>query len=131
MLAAVKWLHNMKHIDSPKVVSGRMHEAVLYDLSGSILLTVWGNLIDSIEKCKIYQFHNLALKNFFGLKLSTTTSTTITATSDADKVILNLCESDLKEHLDQEKMMNDKLYPKLCCPELFGTTVSVGHLPST
>ena len=49
ILAAVKWLHNMKHIDSPKVVSRRLHEAVLYDLSGSILLTVWGNLIDSIE----------------------------------------------------------------------------------
>ena len=23
-------------------------------------------------------------------------------------------------------MINDKLYPKLCCPELFGITVSVG-----
>ena len=60
------------------------------------------------------------------MKLSTTTSAIITATSDADKVITNLCESDLKEHLDHEKMINDKLHPKLCCPELFGTTVSVG-----
>ena len=39
---------------------------------------------------------------------------------------MNLCESDLKEHLDHVKMINDKLHPRLCCPELFGTTVSVG-----
>ena len=125
ILATIKWLHNMKQIDSPKV-KGRLREAVLYDESGSILLTVWGDLIDSIEECKTYEFHNLSLKNFFGLKLSTTTSTIITAASDADKVIPNLCESDLKEHLDHERMINDKLHPKLCCPELFGTTVSVG-----
>ena len=103
----------MKQIDSPKV-KGRLPEAVLYDDSASILLTVWGDLIDSIEECKIYEVHNLVLMNFFGLKLSTTTSTIITATNDADKVISNLCESDLKEHLDHEKMINDKLHPKLC-----------------
>ena len=62
----------MKQIDSPKV-KGRLREAVLYDDSGSILLTVWGDLIDSIEECKTYEFHNLALKNFSGLKLSTAT----------------------------------------------------------
>ena len=124
ILATVKWRHNTKQIDSPKIM-GRLCEAVLYDDSGSILLTVWGDLIDSIEKCKTYKFHNLVLKNFFGLKLSTTTSTIITATSDADKVIPKLCESDLKEHLHHEKMINDKLHPKLCCPELFGITVSV------
>ena len=121
ILATVKWRHNTKQIDSPKIM-GRLCEAVLYDDSGSILLTVWGDLIDSIEKCKTYKFHNLVLKNFFGLKLSTTTSTIITATSDADKVIPKLYESDLKEH---EKMINDKLHPKLCCPELFGITVTV------
>ena len=37
-----------------------------------------------------------------------------------------LCESDLKEHLDHEKMTNDKLLSKLCCHELFGTTAIVG-----
>ena len=125
ILATVKWLHNVKQIDLTKV-KWRLRESVLYDESGSILLTVWGDLIDSIQECKTYEFHNLSLKNFFGLKLSTTTSTIITAASDADKVIPNLCESDLKEHLDHERMINDKLHPKLCCPELFGTNVSVG-----
>ena len=79
-----------------------------------------------IEKCKTYEVHNLALKNLFGLKSSTTASTVITATSDADKVIPSLCGSGLKENLEHEKMIKDKLHPKLCCPELFGTTVSVG-----
>ena len=126
IIATIKWFHNMKQINSPKV-KGRLHEAVLYDIAITFFLTVWRDLIDSKEECKTFEFHNLALNNFFGLKLSTTTSTIITATSDADKVIPNLCESDLKEHLDHEKMINNKLHPKLCCPELFGTTISVGQ----
>ena len=44
----------------------------------------------------------------------------------ADKVIPNLYESDLKEHLDHGKMISDKLHLKLYCTKLFGTTVSVG-----
>ena len=51
ILATVKWLHNTKQMDSPKIM-GRLREAVLYDDSGSILLTVWGEFIDSIEECK-------------------------------------------------------------------------------
>ena len=125
ILATSQWLHNIKQIDSPKV-NGRLREAALYDDSRGICLTVWEDSIDLIEEGKTYKFYNLALKNFFGLKLSTTTSTNITATSDADKVIPDLCESELKEHLDHENMINDELHPKLCCPELFGTTVSVG-----
>ena len=70
ILATVTWLHNMKEIDSSKVM-GRLREGVLYDDSGSIHLTLWGDLIDSIEEYKTYEFHNLPLKNFFGLKLST------------------------------------------------------------
>ena len=64
ILATVKWLHNMKQIDSPKV-KGRLREAVLYDDSGSIILTVWGDSIDSTEECKTYGFHSMALDNFF------------------------------------------------------------------
>ena len=55
ILATVKWLHNTKQMDSPKIM-GRLREAVLYDDSGSILLTVWGDLIDSIEECKTCKF---------------------------------------------------------------------------
>ena len=69
------------------------------------------------------EFHNMVLNNFFGLTLSTKTSTIITATSDVDNVIPTLCRPDLKKHLDHEKMISDKLHPKLCCSELFGTTV--------
>ena len=69
------------------------------------------------------EFHNMALNNFFGLTLSTNTSTIITATSDADNVIPTLCRPDLKKHLDHEKMISDKLHQKLCCSELSGTTV--------
>ena len=41
----------------------------------------------------------MALNNFFGLTLSTNTSTIITATSDADNVIPTLCQPDLKKTL--------------------------------
>ena len=97
ILAIVKLLHNMKQINSPKM-KGRLCEAILYDESGSILLTVWRDLIDSIEECKTYELHNLTLKYFSGLKFSTTTSTIIIATSDVDKLLPSLYESDLKEH---------------------------------
>ena len=49
ILSTVNWLHNIKLIDSPKV-KGKLREAVLYDHSGSLCLTVWGNLIDLIEE---------------------------------------------------------------------------------
>ena len=41
-------------------------------------------------------------------------------------MIYNVRESDLKKHLNHKKMIKDTLHPKLCCSELFGTTVSVG-----
>ena len=55
ILVPVKWLLSIKQVDSPKMKS-MLRQTVLYDDSGSIRLTVWGDVIDLMEKCKIYKF---------------------------------------------------------------------------
>ena len=37
-------------------MKGMLRQAVLYDDSGNIFLTVWGDLIDLIEEWKKYKF---------------------------------------------------------------------------
>ena len=49
---------------------------VLFDHTSDIGITVLGELTQSIEEGRMYEFHNLNLKSFFGNKLSTIPTTT-------------------------------------------------------
>ena len=83
-----------------------------------------GELIQSIEEGRKYEFHNLNLNIFFGKKLSTTPTTTAIA-SDEVKEMPILSDDVIKMYIDHEEEINIKVNPKICCPELVGTNLTV------
>ena len=101
-----------------------LREAILFDHTSDIRITIWGELTQSIEEGRKYKFHNLNLKNFFGKKLSTTPTTTAIVSDEIQEMPI-LSEDVIKKYNDHEEEINVKLNPKICCPELVGTNLTV------
>ena len=83
-----------------------------------------GELIQWVEKGRKYEFHNLNLNNFFGKKLSTTPTTTAIASGEIEEMPI-LSDDVIKKYIDHEEEINIKVNPKICCPELVGTNLTV------
>ena len=77
----IKFLPGKKTILSPGETNS-LCEAILFDHTSDIDITVWGELTQSIEEGRKYKFHNLNLKNFSGKKLLTTPTTTAIASDE-------------------------------------------------
>ena len=67
----IKFLPGKKIIHSTGKTNS-LHEAILIDHTSYIGITIWRELTQSIEEGRKYKFYNLNLRNFLGLKLSTT-----------------------------------------------------------
>ena len=67
----IKFLPGKKIIHSTGKTNS-LHEAILIDHTNYIGITIWRELTQSIEEGRKYKFYNLNLRNFLGLKLSTT-----------------------------------------------------------
>ena len=68
---------------------GKIHnlrEAILFDATDSIPISIWNTLIDEIDEGKWYSFTNLSLRYYFVLKLSITKRTTSLAIDNAQPV---------------------------------------------
>ena len=83
-----------------------------------------GELTQSIEEGRKYEFPNLNLKNFFGKKLSTKPATSAIV-SDVIEEMPSLSDDVIKKHIDHEELINIKSNPKICCPELVGTNLTI------
>ena len=83
-----------------------------------------GGMTQSIEEGRKYKFHNLNLKNFFGNKLSATPTTTAIVSDEIEEMPI-LPKDVIKKYNDHEEEINVKLNPKICCPELVGTNLTV------
>ena len=85
-----------------------------------------GELTQSIEEGRKYEFHNLNLKNFFGKKTLQTAivkKTTTAIVSDEIEEMPILSDDVIKKYIDNEEEINIKLDPKMFCPELIGTNL--------
>ena len=45
-----------------------VREEVFYDATGHIVLSVWGNMMDTIKEDNFYCFTQITLNNYFGKK---------------------------------------------------------------
>lgn len=66
ILACITWLSEKTTPPSNSI--NTLREAVAYDHTGNIPLTVWGNQIDEIGEDKWYTFTQLNLKNYFEVR---------------------------------------------------------------
>ena len=97
----------------------------IFRSNGDLSLTVWGDLIDTIDGGKRYELHNLFLQIIFGVKLTTTTSGSELVLGENGELPI-LSDDDFKKYIDHEDEVNTKLNPKLCCSKSSGTNVTVG-----
>ena len=81
-------------------------------------------MTQSIEEGRKYEFHNLSQKNFFGEKLFATPTTTVVVSDEKEEMPI-LSDNVIKKYIDHEEEINIKLNPKICCPELVGTNLTV------
>ena len=70
------------------------------------------------------KFQNLNLWNLFGKKLSTTPTTTAIVSDEIEETTI-LSDNVIKKYINHEEEMDIKLNPKICCPELVGTNLTV------
>ena len=92
--------------------------------TGDIGIAIWVELTQSIEEGRKYEFHNLNLKNVFGKKLSTRTTSTAIVSDEIEEMPI-MSDHVVKKYIDHEEEINIKLNPKICCPELVGTNLTI------
>ena len=81
-------------------------------------------MTQSTEEGRKYGFHNLNLNIFFGKKLSTRTTSTAIVSDEIEEMPI-MSDHVVKKYIDHEEEINIKLNPKICCPELVGTNLTV------
>ena len=116
VIGRIKWTGEKESVTISDDQLLNLKECILYDSSGHIPFTVWGDLIDELQENIMYSFTHLSLKYYFGQKLATTKKTTANPTTEKPLAILE--SSIIKEYEDKEKERKSKLSPKLCCPEI-------------
>ena len=119
----IKFLPGKKTIQSPGKTNS-LREVILVDHTSDIGKTIRGELTQSIEEGRKYEFHNLNLKNFFGNKLSTTPTTTAIVSDEIEEMPI-LSDDVIKKYIDHEEEINIKLNPKIHWPELLGANLTV------
>ena len=89
-------------------------------------MTIWDRLLKEnfIEEIQWYIFTDVNVKNYFGIKLSTTALSTVSECTEENQII-NWDEVDLATY-EEEKLNSDKLmHPTICCPEVLNAVVDL------
>ena len=100
----MKFLRGKKTIQTP---GKYLREAILFDHTSDIGITIQGELTQSIEDGRKYKFHNLNLNNFFGKKLFTTPTTTAIVFDEIEEMPI-LSDDVIKKYNDHEEEINIK-----------------------
>ena len=119
----LKFLPGKKTIQSPGKTNS-LREAILFDHTSDIGITIWRKLTQSTEEGKKCEFHNLNLNNFFGKKLSTIPTATAIVSDEIEEMPI-LSNDVIKKYNGHEEEINIKSNPKICCSELVGTNQAV------
>ena len=82
-----------------------LHEAILYDENDHVAITIWENLLKENSEETMYLFQNIFLKDFYGLKLTTTRATIVS--------------SEVTTYMESNKQLKNCLHQKICCPKWF------------
>ena len=105
--------------------NGKMiRDGIFKDGSGILPITVWGDTIKEIidnETC--FKLTNVALKNYYGNKLSTMPNTKVTAVKSDTPI--SWSNVDAAQFIDRENLEKAKLISTLCCPEIIAADLQI------
>ena len=118
---AIKWLFPAEEVDSHGEQKS-LREAILYDENDHVAITIWENLLEEISEETMYLFQNIFLKDFYGLKLTTTRATIV---SSEGPVSFTLPQDAVTTYMELNKQLKNRLHPKICCPKVVPVTLDV------
>ena len=122
--ACVRWSREKALIQTSGGNSVNVREGVLYDTAGQIILSVWGDMIDTIKEDHLHCFTQVPLRNYFGRKL-TKLKISVAAVQKSSQDFPTLEEAVFKCYLDQDQEIKKMVNPKLCCPEFLNIELDV------
>ena len=109
-----KWIH-MENKKS-------LREAILYDENDHVAMTIWKNFLEEISEKTMYLFRNIFLKDFYGLKLTTTTTTIVSSEGPAS---FTLPQDVVTTYKELNKLLKHCLHPKICWPGVVSVILDV------
>ena len=116
----IKWLVPAEEVDSHgEQIS--LREAILSDKNDHVATTIWESLLEEISEETMYLFQNIFLKDFYGLKLTTTRATIVSS----EGPVLTLLQDAVTTYLELNKQIKNRLHPKICCPKVVSVTLDV------
>ena len=86
----------------------KKRSAVIADIIGHIVISIWENWINFIHEGNTYELLNVSIKNFFGIKLNTNTMTKVNKVNndiDIDWTVIEM--HDFKKQQQQIKEQNN------------------------
>ena len=110
VITCMRWLREKALVQTSGGNPVYVREGVLYDTTGNIILSVWGDNI-----MKKYCFTHVTLKNYFGKNL-TTSKMSVATPHKSTQAFPALDEVVFKSYLDKDKEIKKIVNPKLCFP---------------
>ena len=101
------WMKFLRGKKTIQTTGKYLREAILFDHTSDIGITIQGELTQSIEDGRKYKFHNLNLNNFFGKKLFATPTTTAIVFDEIEEMPI-LSDDVIKKYNDHEEEINIK-----------------------
>ena len=118
---AIKWLFPAEEEDSHGKQKS-LREAILYDENDHVAITIWENLLEEISEETMYLYF---LKEFHGLKLTTTRATIVSGEGPVSFMMHLLPQDAVRTYVELNKQLKNHLHPKICCPEVVSVTLDV------
>ena len=74
----LRWLEDKRTVHFGELrITKVVRDGILADETGAMKLSICGDLVDQVQEDIVYQFTYLEVRDYFGLKLTTTTITSI------------------------------------------------------
>ena len=103
----MEWMKFLRVKKTIQTTGKYLREAILFDHTSDIGITISGELTQSTEDGRKYKFYKLNLNNFFGKKLFTTPTTTAIVFDEIEEMPI-LSDDFIKKYNDHEEEINIK-----------------------
>ena len=119
VIGHIRWISQMSKSNQGKAV----RDAVIADATGHIVISFWEDMINNIKENQCYEVSNVSIKNYFGKKLNTSTTTKI---SEHDQQMdINWTSIEMTDFKKQENEIKERTTPTLCCPDVLSAKINI------
>ena len=119
VIGSVRWISEISTTPNGK----KVRDAVIADVTGHIVISIWENWIDFIQEGNSYEILNVSIKNYFGIKLNTNTMTLVNKVDKDIDIDWNVVE--MHDFKKQQQQIKEQTIPTFCCPEILSARIII------